>query len=427
MLTNITPDSLSGIIFALEGIARTAVLLNGPTGCKFYHSAISDSQMIRQRDFDPLRFPAIWHFGQPRVPCTYLGSRDYVYGSRAKLMEALPYLRGRGDSDLICVVNSPGAALIGDDLRGIAREALPDAHCVTVETPGFSENIFAGYDTAAKALFSQLHIPKKTARPATVNLLGLSIFHRNFQGDLAEITRLLNLCGIRVVCALFAGYGLEAIRSMPEAALNVVLYPEFGLATAQLLEETYGTPYVAPDGPPIGFSATEELIAAVCDKLGCGGAAFEEESGRARARAYTHISRVHSLSGLPKGTKFALEGTYSELYAYTRFFAGYFGMILDSVSVFCPERGERMETYIALLDSLGMSAALKRGLPETEAELVFASGGAIAALKLRKREFTGVEIALPTLGYIDVLPKANLGVSGALLLTEQVLNGLLFH
>jgi nitrogenase molybdenum-iron protein alpha/beta subunit len=402
------------------------VLLNGPTGCKFYHSAISDNQMIRQRAFDPLLFPEVWYFGQPRVPCTYLGSRDYVYGSRDKLMDALPYLAGRPASDLICIVNSPGAALIGDDLRGIVREALPDTRCVTVETPGFSENIFAGYDRAAQALLSQLDFSKKTARPATVNLLGLSIFHRNFQGDLAEMTRLLNLCGLEVNCALFAGYGLDAVRAMPEAALNIVLYPESGLTAAQLLEAAYGTPYTVCDGPPVGFSATEALMASLCGRLGRDGAAFEEESGRARGRAYTHISRVHSLSGLPKGVKFALEGTYSELYAYTQFLVGYFGMILDSVSVFCPERGEYKQKYLSLLDSLGMSAALERGLLETDAELVFASGGSIAALKLRKREFTGIEIALPTLGYIDVLPKANFGLSGALLLTEQVLNGLLY-
>ena len=47
-LTNITPDSLSGLIFAFEGIHNTTVLLNGPSGCKFYHSATSE-MCIRDR------------------------------------------------------------------------------------------------------------------------------------------------------------------------------------------------------------------------------------------------------------------------------------------------------------------------------------------------------------------------------------------
>jgi nitrogenase molybdenum-iron protein alpha/beta subunit len=425
-LTNITPDSLSGIIFALEGVARATVLLNGPTGCKFYHSAVSDSQTLGRGGLDPLLFPDLWHFGQPRVPCTYLGGRDYVYGSREKLAAALPCLSRQADTDLLCVVNSPGAALIGDDLRAAAEAALPDAPCVTIETPGFSENIFAGYDSAAQALIRQLDCPAQALRPATVNLLGLSVFQRNYRGDLAEMKRLLALCGVEMICALFAGSGLSEIRAMPAAALNIVLQPEYGLAAARLLEEKYGTPYIVRDGPPVGFAATEELMSAVCARLGGDAAAFREESERARARAYSHIARVHALSGLPKGAKFGLEGTYSELYAYTKFLTGYFGMIPESVSVFCPERSEYKAKYTALLDGLGAAAVLNRGLFEAEAELIFASGGSIAALKLRKREFVGVEIALPTLGYIDVLPKANYGVNGALRLTEQVLNGLLF-
>jgi len=91
-LKNITPDSFSGLVFAMEGIDNTVVLINGPTGCKFYHSAISDSQSIHQYEFDPLNFPEKFYFGQPRVPCTWLDSRDYVYGSTEKLTEALDFL-----------------------------------------------------------------------------------------------------------------------------------------------------------------------------------------------------------------------------------------------------------------------------------------------------------------------------------------------
>ncbi|NBB94759.1 MAG: hypothetical protein GVY16_03365 [Planctomycetes bacterium] len=39
------PDSLTGAILAAEGIVDAAVLLNGPTGCKFYHGAIAEGQV----------------------------------------------------------------------------------------------------------------------------------------------------------------------------------------------------------------------------------------------------------------------------------------------------------------------------------------------------------------------------------------------
>ena len=125
-LTSITPDSMSGLVFAFEGISKGLVLMNGPTGCKFYHSATSDNQMIRQPEFDPLEYPEFWYFGQPRVPSTFLDRRDYVYGSEDKLSEVITFLEKEIDFDLLAIVNTPGAALIGDDIERIVRESSRD-------------------------------------------------------------------------------------------------------------------------------------------------------------------------------------------------------------------------------------------------------------------------------------------------------------
>ena len=51
---NITPDSFSGALFAVEGIKDACTILTGPTGCKFYHSAIADAQFLRTPTFNPL-------------------------------------------------------------------------------------------------------------------------------------------------------------------------------------------------------------------------------------------------------------------------------------------------------------------------------------------------------------------------------------
>ena len=39
---------------------------------------------------------------------------------------------------------------------------------------------------------------------------------------------------------------------------------------------------------------------------------------------------------------------------------------------------------------------------------------------------SGIEIALPTIGYIDVIDKTHLGSSGGLFLVEQILNSLVY-
>lgn len=102
------PDSLTGAILAIEGINDDAVLLNGPTGCKFYHGALAESQLPRESSYDPLRFLEEFYFGQPRVPATYLDGDDYVFGATEKLKRILPAIAQRGHR-LLAVINTPGA------------------------------------------------------------------------------------------------------------------------------------------------------------------------------------------------------------------------------------------------------------------------------------------------------------------------------
>ena len=442
-LKNITPDSLSGLIFGFEGIYNTLVLLNGPTGCKFYHSATSDNQTLRQIEFDPHNFPLIWYFGQPRVPCTYLDKRDYVYGSEDKLKDAIASLTASAKFDLLVIINSPGAALIGDDLPRIASECGLSAPVITVESPGYSKDIFRGYQEACRYMVEALAdgggntlaegpSPGSSSRtlvegtsPGTspsphgkgkrVNLLGLSIFQKYFQGDLAEMTRLLALCGIDVHCSLGCECSVDQIRTLADADLNIVVDPDYGLPVAEYLKEKLGMPYLAADGLPIGFAETEKLFTQICDTLGCDVSKLIEDSERARARCYLYLSRVNSLTGRPRGVKYAVHGSPAQALGYSRFLTKYFGMTADVISI--------TDTGDVNCDT---SLATEKDIFHTDAELVFADGNIIANLKGRHQRFTGIEISMPSLGYQDVIPKTHLGVSGGLLLCEQILNGMLY-
>ncbi|MDR3225059.1 MAG: oxidoreductase [Clostridiales Family XIII bacterium] len=472
---SITPDGLTGSIFAAEGVRNALTILNGPTGCKFYHSAIVDSQTIRQSEFDPHVYSDLWYFGHPRVPCTYLDRDDYIYGSEKKLREMLDFVRDNAVYDLICIINSPAAALIGDDLKGFARKTDVGKPVVVIESPGYSTDVSVGYEAAALHILKALlpedaqtsplpqaspaspASPLSPASPApqtfpasqappvshtssasqapppprqakSVNILGLSIYHKYHRGDVRELARMFSLCGIHVNCFLCGGGTVDEIRAVPEADLNIVIHPEYGLKTAEWLKETFGTPWYSLSHAPIGFASSERMMREVSDILNCDAQAFFEKSARARADAYAFVSRVNSLTGLPKGTDIAIEGTWSELTAYAEFLVKYFGMHIDGLSVLSQDTDCAKEACLALLESFGMEDALEREIMDTRAELVFASGGLIAALRLAapSRPFSGIEISLPTMGYLDVIPKTHLGLSGALLLTEEVLNGLMF-
>ncbi|QAT42485.1 nitrogenase component 1 [Aminipila luticellarii] len=455
-LQNITPDSFSGIVFGLEGMSKAIVLINGPTGCKFYHSATSDNQSIKQLQFDPLNYPEQWYFGQPRVPCTYLDKRDYVYGSKDKIIEALDFFKKNIDFDILCIVNSPGASLIGDDLRGIAEDLCENIPCVFIQTPGYSKTVCEGFEYAMIQLLTQLTErgwinknselkteqvkqikaqdqigPSEKTVKKTVNLIGVSILHKYFEGDVKELTRLLNMCGVEVHAVLACDLTMEQLRKIGEADLNLVIHAEYGVKTAEHLKQEFGTPYYLCEGMPVGFKATERFVQDICGIFQIERERrenFIQESERARARAYVYLSRLNSLTGLPKGVQFAVEGNWSECYSYVTFLVEYFGMAAESISILnagC-DSGQVEEKLRNFLKLHHMEEALERELPETNSELVFANANTIARLKLRGLAFSGIEISLPTMGYVDILPKTHMGIAGAMLLTEQVINGLMF-
>mgnify|MGYP001001753819 FL=1 len=437
-LTSITPDSMSGLVFAFEGISKGLVLMNGPTGCKFYHSATSDNQMIRQPEFDPLEYPEFWYFGQPRVPSTFLDKRDYVYGSEDKLSEVIAFLEKEIDFDLLAIVNTPGAALIGDDIERIAREASKDeSKIISIGSPGYSLPIWDGYIKACRILIEKLAKPGEKPAGKSVNILGLSIFHRDFAGDKEELQKALALCEIDVNCFLCAGSSVSDIEKLPRADLNIVVDSLYGLDSAKLLSERFDMPYIVCDGLPVGFRAMEKLLQRVCEKLGSNITAYMKQSERARAKCFAHLSRVHTLTGRPKGVKFAVHGSLSQCLGYTEFLASYFGMTCDVVSIVeRKDLDDKTRNYEELamqearlreiLNDYGSSDALKKNIFDTDAELVFADGQTIAMLRAKGKRFSGIETALPSLGYIDVIEKSHLGIGGGLLLCEQVLNGMLY-
>jgi len=247
-------------------------------------------------------------------------------------------------------------------------------------------------DAMLRQLGPSLWPEKSERKPKTVNLLGISIWHRYWEGDLQELKRLLSLCGVEVIAAPGAACSIEELKRMPEAALNVVLEAAMGLPAAEFLEEIRGTPFYVCPGLPVGFSATERIFREVCTALGVSPEPVLTESEKARARAWFKLSGVYESSGKPKGVKFAVVGTPAQEKAFSAF----------------------------LTDYLAMS----RTGPE-EAELVFANANVISELMLKNKTFCGIEIGLPGMGYVDLTLKTQLGISGSLFLIEQVINGLM--
>ncbi|WP_053955287.1 nitrogenase component 1 [Inediibacterium massiliense] len=423
---NIMGDSLTGALLALEGIKDGLVILNGPTGCKFYHSAISDGQYPRQLSFDPLNFPEEFYFGQPRIPCTYLDGYDYVYGASDKLKKILKTIK-EDEYSFLAIVNSPGAALIGDDLNRFIKNEVKGIHCISIESTGFSGFFSDGFQKAMIKVLEDILNETKETIPNSVNLIGIPIYDLYYEGNIKEIKRILNLCGIKVISTLCAGDSIKTLKNASKAEYNIVLSAEYGLDIAKWMDKHYHIPYLLLEkGAPIGFDATKEMIEQLSNVLKIHMDLFIEELEKARARSYLYISRFHSLTGLPKGATFSIKAEASRAYALTKWLYTYLGMLPVSIEIVKSSNTLFEEKLLQFLKDLSYEEVLSTLISERVGQILFADGNTIAQLRWNEKKFTGIEISLPSLGYLHIIPKSIFGISGSLMIIEQILNGLRF-
>lgn len=421
MQKNIRPDSFSGLIFGLEGLKNGAVLLNGPTGCKFYHSAVVDGALLRSLSFDPLKYPEKFYFGQGRVPCTYLDENDYVYGAKDKLISLLEEVKTR-NHDFVALVNSPGASLIGDDLQGILDQNPPAPVYFPIDIPPLSLPYGQGLQEGLMALLDNLNLEKKPVERGRVNLLGLHLYQKYALSNVKEITRLLELAGLTVGVS-FLDQDIETIGEIGRAELNIVLSPENGASIAKYLEDRLGMKTFTPSsGFPIGFDGTESFFRELAQVVALDLEPVIGSIQKARGRAYIYLSRFASLLGGPKGATYGISAETSLALPLVDFLTDYLGLI----PLYVHNYGAADKNQEILLKEKLRPFCQLNEEPTSQAQIILGDGNDVASQVDREGYLFGIEIAEPSMGYLDVVEKTLVGPKGALHLLEQILNGLKF-
>ena len=423
-LPEITPDGFTGAIMAIEGIKDAAVLLNGPTGCKFYHGSVADCQFPRVDSLDPFYYSEEFYFGQPRVPATYLDDHDYVFGATDKLEKILPVVAQKGHS-LIAVVNSPGAALIGDDLERFIKQAGLPVPCFAIESTGFSDSFATGFQIAVTQALKLLEPQPVECKRNSVNLLGISIYHRHWQGSIDELCYLLKICGISVVSVLCAGSSVEELKKSGSAEYNLVIHDEIADTITPFLKERFGQePIVSEKGAPVGFDATEAWITKVCSIVDADSLPAQKVIAAARKQSCDVLSRFNSLTGLPKGATFAINADPSMALPLTKWLYCWLGMVPVSVCTGDTNNDYYSDMLQNFLSDTGCGNAWNIDAANVMPDVAFGSEIFISRLRLCGMPVLGIDISLPGNGYMDVIQKSLLGVRGTLYLLERIINGL---
>ncbi len=417
-------DGFTGSILAVEGIKDAMVVLNGPTGCKFYHSHLSDCQYPRATSFDPFTFREEFYFGQPRVPCTYLEGEDYVAGSTTKLTRILPVIAEKTDA-LIVIINSPGASLIGDDLNRFLTEAGLEKRCLAIENAGYSVPVSQGFEHTFIQILKWMGLEKKESVPSKINLIGLGLYQSNWDSCLNELRRLLSFMGVEIGSVVCGATTREELQNSPDAALNVVVLPEYGLRIADWYEREFGIPFVcSKKGAPVGHYATIEWLEMIASALGLDPSAVINACKKDMRSTLNKISRFNSLTGLPKGATFSIKADSSVALPLIDWLYNYLGMAPAAVETLPGGDPECERRIREMLERIGFADAWNRSVGLETVDVVFSDGHHLHSLKVKKQCRAAIEVSLPSSGYLNFLPRTYMGIHGALFLLEEIFNGL---
>ena len=74
-------DGFLGAMIASESILDGATVLHGPGGCRRMTSVLSSKLLPRDYSAKCGSF----FFNEPRIPCTFVDSSDYIYGATDKV------------------------------------------------------------------------------------------------------------------------------------------------------------------------------------------------------------------------------------------------------------------------------------------------------------------------------------------------------
>jgi light-independent protochlorophyllide reductase subunit B len=206
---------------------------------------------------------------RPHVSYTTFQARDLGGDTAGLVTTAIREAYERFKPRVMLVGESCTAELIQDQPGSLALGMGLPVPIVALELPSYSKKENWGASETFHALVRTLLTPSAPARGTTraarpegrrprANLLGPSSLGFRCRDDVDEVKRLLSSIGVDVAVVAPEGATPEDLLRIPEADVNVCLYPEIAQTTCAWLERTFGQPTVKT--VPIGVGATRDFL-----------------------------------------------------------------------------------------------------------------------------------------------------------------------
>ena len=204
---------------------------------------------------------------RPPVTYTTFQARD-LGGDTAELVKGhIKEAVDRFKPETLLVGESCTAELIQDQPGSLAKSMGFDIPIVNLELPAYSKKENWGgsetfYQIVRTLLKDHSKELKKTwqeeKRRPRVNLLGPTLLGFRCRDDVLEIQKLLGQYGIDVNVVAPLGASPADIMRIPNADVNVCLYPEIAESTCIWLERNLNIPFTTT--VPLGVGATQDFL-----------------------------------------------------------------------------------------------------------------------------------------------------------------------
>ncbi|GHU41519.1 nitrogenase [Clostridia bacterium] len=232
-----------------------AVISHGPVGCSSCYHEFAFTYRVNS----PLR--GVEKPTQRKIYSTNLTEKDTVYGGNAKLEKSIREVYERSKPNVIFVLTTCAAAIIGDDVESVCDEAEEELGIpiVAIFCEGFRSTVWTtGFDAGYHGIARKLIKKPRKRRDDLINVI--------------------NFWGTDMFGEWFAPFGakpnyitpystVDSLTWSSEAAASVQACSTLGSYLGAALEQEFGVPEL-PTAPPYGIAQTDRWFRELGKLLG---------------------------------------------------------------------------------------------------------------------------------------------------------------
>lgn len=196
--------------------------------------------------------------GRWPVYCSGLREMEAILGDESILIGKIDKALESVRPNFIAILGTPVPMLVGTDMDGIAREVEDQTGITTL---GFNSTGFKYYNNGASKALIQL--VKRFSDDSVemeknhVNIVGMTPLDYTGNENILDICEFLEKNGLIINASLSMETGLEQVKNIKKAAVNIVV-SQMGLDVAIMMQEKWGIPYIV--SPFIGREYSVELL-----------------------------------------------------------------------------------------------------------------------------------------------------------------------